>query len=265
MANISDTYGVIHIHGSYTREHLETIAIILWTQYNSSDYSMYFSGCETYQEFLKLVLEQKPISFDGSGRWQFSTNLEQLGVWSYLYPTEWDKFTKANNINMSHEVYEERRVSLSKHLDLDNEIYIQFDYTDMDPSQDFIDEVRVTLSSHNTYIRGDIIKHPFSVDCTPIQQYDCSFDNWLHVFMRGEMYEDLLGEFVVTLLSYYNLFKGYDEPKYQDVIDLLTLRSDEWVLSIDLDSYIEDGSLDLLRTDDPQLVKELDKLLGATL
>lgn len=261
MANISDTYGVIHIHGSYTREHLETIAIILWTQYNSGDYSMYFNGCDTYQELLKLVLEQKPITFDGTGRWEFLTNLTQLGVWSYLDPTEWDEFIKVNHIDMSHTDYEERRISLSKHLDLDSETYIQFDYTDMEPGQDFIDEVRVTLSSHDFHTPNNIIEQPFSVDCTYIQQYNCSFDNWLHVFMRYEMYQDVLGEFVVTLLSYYNLFKGYDEPKYQDVIDLLALRSDEWTISMDLGLYM-DGDISMLQEDSPQLVKELDKLLG---
>lgn len=261
MANITDTYGVIHINGEYTREHLETIAIVLWTQHNSSDYSMYFNDCSTYQELLKLVSEQEPITFDAGGRWEFLTNLKQLGMWSYLDATEWNEFTKVNHINMPHKVYEERRVSLNKHLNLDNQTYIQFDYTDMDPGQDFIDEVRVVLSSHDFHSPDNIIEQPFSVDVEYVQQYDCSFDNWLHVFMRDEMYKDVLGEFVVTLLSYYNLFKGYDEPKYQDVVDLLTLRSEEWTLSMDLYSYME-GDISMLQDDAPQLVEELDKLLG---
>lgn len=147
MANISEAAGTFNLIGDWSKEDIRALSFMLY-RHNFFNYNTYTRDC--VQEVYEDLLEEKTISFSGSGRWSYYINLERLYDWALLSDNEeWksldaDKGELAGEENFSayNELFQKLLVSMHE-----KKLELSIEYADYEGGCDFLVKVNATLVS----------------------------------------------------------------------------------------------------------------------
>lgn len=220
MANISDAYGTLILHGPWKSKHIKVLLYALFSLDIGSDYTTIISH-EDFENVYRTLKKETEISFIGSGRWAYTANLNYFNEWSKSDPKTWESISKRFNKKymITHEKYLEKLEWLKKQMFHKN-LYLNWDYMDMEIGVSFISKClgvhRPTRTERHYYL---------SYDEDVVESYDCNLKNACEYFFKDDEY---LIEAVEVMLAL------YDRPDLKDAIINFIKDHDTWY---DLSAY----------------------------
>jgi hypothetical protein len=176
MANISDAYGSMTLKGSWTPALIEKLNIIaqeIWAKW--------FYNTELDPFNPDAAPEERVSTFNGNGRWAYSSNLENLGRWTS------EKIEKQSEFaDVFAELIREMKA---------NELVIEVDYFDEEAGLCVLYTESGEISSN-----GETFKYHES----SYQDYDHNWENYMEV--TGD--EDIFYELVENLCTEIGISKN---------------------------------------------------------
>lgn len=176
MANISDVYGHMSIDGNWDSTDITNLLYVLMTQ-DGNNYFTHFSELDVnnkkgFDDAHKALSNGEELSFYGSGRWTFQTNLEQLHNWSGE-----DSYRDELKELMTSSEYFKRRKQLLNAMKK-KELSLEWNWREYEPGISFICE----QTGRHFINDEDKLKY----DVSESTCYDTSLKNYVEIFMEGD-------------------------------------------------------------------------------
>ena len=144
MANITDAYGTITLRGNWGAEHIKIFTYML-SLHSRFNYSTTVCDCHSdnvndeYENIFKTLQSSGCLTFGGSGRWAYASNIECFYPWSCTAEDRWKELQEdlKPEYQMSYDAF---KVHLEKFIRdmVDLDLSIEFDYKDTDPAMDWV-------------------------------------------------------------------------------------------------------------------------------
>ena len=214
MANISDAYGTITLQGPWKSKHTKVLLYALFSLDVGGDYTTIISH-EDFEYVYRKLIKETEISFIGSGRWTYETNLNYFDEWSKSNPKAWERKTKRFNKKymITHKKYLKKLKWLKKQMFHKN-LYLNWDYMDMEIGASFISR---SLGMHKSIRTERSYYLSYTEDV--VESYDCNLKNACEYFFESD---DYLIEAVEVMLAL------YDRPDLEDAIVSFIKDHDTW-------------------------------------
>jgi hypothetical protein len=148
MANLSEASGFISLDGPWTRDQIENILYVIYSQDGGGDYDTSL----VYQKMkddIDTLQQGHGIKFFGTGRWSYTSNLESFNSWTDISEPYY-KSTRAYNEGLSYEAFYEKRKQIMLDM-VRNKLSITFDFSDMDTAVDMAYKATAEISAEYYY------------------------------------------------------------------------------------------------------------------
>lgn len=254
MANISEAKGYIALDGPWTKEQIVNILYVLYSQDCSHDYTMNIVSQPMIEDIDQLS-QGHSLSFNGSGRWAFTANLEYFHNWTDLSEDSY-KYTRTYDMGVPYEEYTQRRKQVMLNM-VRNKLSINFDFADIEPGLDVACKTNAEISAeyyYDTTTRAS--ETQFVTLVGNVESYDCNLK-----FLCEEIRDDTeaLYEFIYQLAGYKNI-KFKDDEQRHTILDQVAIdiqNDDDWFnISAYPDPEYEDTKItDLINTILKQVTK----------
>lgn len=229
MANVSSPSGRIILEGIWDDENIKRISAV-FTYLTFGYYTTDFESNEfddIYKSFSDS--DETGVGFFGNGRWSYSTNISYLSDWMRVKKQDdWDTFIKVYKFPYS--TMEEYNSMLDVLLEemRNKEIYLTFDYKDIEVGVGLLCEAVVQLHSSGTTLSVVEINY---------EEYECNLKNQCEI-----IYEDSadLYDAVQEMISFYvDRFKQVHlhQHVFSEITDFI--RADENWYNIGAFPYFE--------------------------
>ena len=224
MANNSDVYGYMGINGNWDSTDITNLLYVLMTQ-DGHNYFTHFNDFDIndkkgFDDLHKALSNGKELSFYGSGRWTFQTNLERLHDWSGE-----DSYRDELKELMTSSEYFKRRKQLLNAMKK-KELSLEWDWREHEPGFSFI-----CVQTGRHFINDeDKLKYDISESTC----YETSLKNYVEIFMEGD--EDTLDNAVAFIIKEL----GIDYQKWCDKVTDLIKRHETWYGLSESFEYLED-------------------------
>jgi hypothetical protein len=219
MANISDARGTIVLDGDWTKEQIKDILYVLYSQDTHYDYTLRIEPAKI-QDHIDNLYNGTGLSFNGSGRWSFTNNLESFNGWTDLLENHY-KSTLLHTMGVDYNDYIHIRKRVMQAM-VRHKLSVSFYYADIETGMDMAYKIDVSIRaqySYNTVDKTDSID--FVTHVGTEEGYECNMR-----FMCEEILneDDALYEFLDALIKK----KGI---KNVDIIKLgrIIKKDEEWM------------------------------------
>lgn len=224
MANNSDVSGCMGINGNWDRTDITNLLYVLMTQDGHAYFThfgeIYVDNQKGFDDAHKALSNGEGLSFYGSGRWTFQTNLEQLHDWSGE-----DSYTDELKELMTSSEYFKRRKQLLNAMKK-KELSLEWHWREYESGFAFICE----QTGRHFINDKDELEYAVSESTC----YDTSLKNYVEIFMEGD--EDTLDNAVAFIIEEL----GIDYQKWCDKVTDLIKQHPTWYGLSEAFEYLED-------------------------
>jgi hypothetical protein len=219
MANISDARGTIVLDGDWTKEQIKDILYVLYSQDTGYDYTLRIEPAKI-QDHIDNLYNGTGLSFNGSGRWSFTNNLESFNSWTDLLENHY-KSTLLYTMGVDYNEYIHIRKRVMQAM-VRHKLGVSFYYADIETGVDMAYKIDVIIGaqySYNTVDKTDSID--FVTHVGTEESYECNMR-----FMCEEILneDDALYEFLYALTKKKGI-KNVDINKVARIIK----KDEEWM------------------------------------
>lgn len=188
MANISEATGYFQLVGDWTRPYVTSFAYMLYTvEHAATDYTtntqLSFDILVDKMSFTEQVgknITRNKISFEGFGRWVFSSNLENFVHWTDVTKERWNKEILPSitpSFKITYEEYKQRRLEMIRGM-AKHKLKVFWHYTDLEPGVEYLGEIEGYMTCTYEYSTVDQTnEYVLKFTTHNAQAHDCNLKN----------------------------------------------------------------------------------------